>query len=193
MKTNKQTQYILVEDVNLENKITIKEDVVRQNPEDAPLLLDDATMEMLLLEKEEMIKPNPLHRVSVMKSNINLESMLKISEFPKNRVIIPNDRDKLLYNDLDSIIRTLKVSFIREFRNEIENEQILEILKKTSFSIENTYLYLSNPEEFKYLLFSDMEDYIIRNLRNSEYFAQVVDSKGADLVEERERFLNIEI
>ncbi len=156
------------------------------NEDDFPLLLDEATMEMLLHD-EHQVKNNITANFINKKNNLSLDKFLKQPEVPINRVIAPNEKEKNIFNDIDFIIQSISSTF-----DEKDNDSILEILKKTSFNIENTVLYFSDKDEYKYLLFTDMEDYIIKNMKNSEQYDQVLNTKGPELVEERERFLNID-
>ena len=121
----------------------------------------------------------------------------------KNRVIFPNDKDKVLFFDIDYIIHGIQTylnssrmnsSFSSDdsHQEHLTKEEIMEILKRTSFNIENTYLYFNDRNTYKYLLFSDMEDYIIKNMRKTDYYKDLVEIKGKELVEERERFLVID-
>jgi len=152
--------------------------------EDDPLQLDEATMEQLLQDEQAKItNENILFR----QSNPILNKLLNEPEVPKNRVIAHNEKDKKIISHIDYIVQSIANSI-----EENEPELILEILSKTSFNIANVYLYFSDKEKFKYLLFTDMEDYILRNMRSSEYYDNVLRTKGEELVEERERFLNID-
>jgi hypothetical protein len=159
------------------------------NPEDDPLLLDDDTMAMLLQDEQK----KKGHTITPKDSTPVI----------KNRVIFPNEKDKLLFFDMDHIVQSIQSYFNLPRMNSsfssddshqehLTKEEIMEILKRTSFNIENAYLYFSERDTYKYLLFSDMEDYIIKNMRKSDYYRDLVEIKGKELVEERERFLMIE-
>ncbi len=157
------------------------------NPEDDPLLLDDATMEMLLQDEQKK------------KGHV---IMTKDAPVTKNRVIFPNEKDKTLFYDIDNIVQSVQNHFNAPVSNsfssqesqqeQFNKEEILDILKRTSFNIENTYLFLKDHENYKFFLFTDMEDYIIRNMRKSDYYKDLVKLKGRELVEERERFLMVD-
>lgn len=41
-------------------------------------------------------------------------------------------------------------------------------------------------------MFTDMEDYILKNMRKSEYYKDLLKIKGKEVIEERESFLMIE-
>jgi hypothetical protein len=43
------------------------------------------------------------------------------------------------------------------------------------------------------LCFTDVEDYIIKNMKESQYFTDLIEKKGKQQVEEREKFLNLNI
>lgn len=87
---------------------------------------------------------------------------------------------------LEEIINTLYTLF-----SEMKKEEIYQVLYKTSGNLKDAYFYLSNPEKYKNLIFVGTDDYIIQNLRNKSYYEQLLLSKGAEKVRERELFLKI--
>ena len=111
-----------------------------------------------------------------------------------------NKPKKITANDLtpnqqiDDIVNT----FIKYFPNKNEKE-IVEILFKNNFDIENTFLVLKDTENFLNLCFSEKEDEIIkRNNKDkddkSEEYQNLINSKGLEEVLRRKEFLfNIKI
>ena len=69
--------------------------------------------------------------------------MNKDAPVMKNRVIFPNDKDKSLFLDIDNVVTTISNHFngLNDEDCQITTEEILEILKRTSFNIENTFNY----------------------------------------------------
>jgi len=58
-----------------------------------------------------------------------------------------------------------------------------------SMNLEKTYEYLLNPEkESKF--FNANEDFTIQNMKNSQHYQTILESKGEDYIKEREAFLN---
>jgi hypothetical protein len=107
---------------------------------------------------------------------------------------------KITANDLtpnqqiDDIVNT----FIKYFPNKNEKE-IVEILFKNNFDIENTFLVLKDTENFLNLCFTEKEDEIIKRNnedkddKNEEY-QNLINSKGLEEVLRRKEFLfNIKI
>jgi len=70
-------------------------------------------------------------------------------------------------------------------------EEVFKALFGTSGNIKNAYLYLMDSNKYKNIFFFDTDDYIIKNLTKKEYYQQVVDAKGEELIKEREKFLGI--
>ncbi len=136
---------------------------------------------------DDQINYDSLKLDELFRDDKNIVSKSKDSQIIRNRVVIPNERDKNLFSDIDNILNVLKLHF-----PEMENLEILEILKSTSFNIANAFLFLKDNEKNKNLLFTDMEDYIIKNMRKSDYYNELVKNKSRELVEEREKFLLIE-
>jgi hypothetical protein len=145
--------------------------------EDDPLLLDDMTMELILQEE-----------------NTKKTTLINNKEAPvmRNKVIIASEKDKRHFNDIEDIIKSIQESFQRTQNKELTHENVLDALKINSFNIVNTFLYLCNPEEYNHLCFNDVDDYIIKNMKNSDYYKDMVYNKGMELIKEREKFLMID-
>ncbi len=145
--------------------------------EDDPLLIDDATMELILQQE-----------------NSKRATLIKTKEVTvsRNKVIVANEKDKRQFEQIDEIIRSIQESFSRTKNNDLDKEYILEVLKMHSFNIVNTYLYLCYPDERKDICFTDVDDYIIKNMKHSDYYKDMILKKGRQTVFERERFLMIE-
>ncbi len=175
--------------------------------EDDPMLLDDDTVAMLLLGNNVNNSSNNVNNVNNVNNSSNNPAVdtnrihMEFKSNPQynkffaqkadeytNRVVVPNERDKNTFTDIDNILKQIHSIF----RDEYQSEYIHEVLNKTSFNIQNTFLYLSDRDEFKYLLFNDMEDYIIKNMRSSDCFVQVINIKGEELVDERKRYLGVD-
>jgi len=75
---------------------------------------------------------------------------------------------------------------------EFSHEQILDLLQKNSFDIENTYLQLSDMKNFGDIEFNSADDYIIMNLQATDYYKDLIAKKGIRSVEKRHKFMNIE-
>ena len=78
--------------------------------------------------------------------------------------------------------------FIKEFPNKNKNE-IKLALYQNSGNLKNTYLYLCNPLKNNNHLFFETDDYIIKNLKDLKYYNTLLDLKGREIMEEREKFL----
>ena len=70
-------------------------------------------------------------------------------------------------------------------------EEVFRALYCTSGNIKHAYLYLMDNIKYEKYYFIDTDDYIIKNLRTKNYFKELMDKKGEELIKEREIFLGI--
>mmetsp|Transcript_7626 Transcript_7626/g.7851 ORF Transcript_7626/g.7851 Transcript_7626/m.7851 type:complete len:373 (-) Transcript_7626:26-1144(-) len=98
-----------------------------------------------------------------------------------------SDEDKRVFSEIEVIVNTFK-SVIPE----ASEGEIWDALKRNSFNIINTYLYLNEPEVYDDVCFNDEDDYILKNLSKSFFYKKLVSEKGKDRVQEREIFLDID-
>ena len=70
-------------------------------------------------------------------------------------------------------------------------EEVFRALYGTSGNIKHAYLYLMDNIKYDKYYFLDTDDYIIKNLRTKNYFKELMDKKGEELIKEREIFLGI--
>ena len=70
-------------------------------------------------------------------------------------------------------------------------EEVFKAYYGTSGNIEHTYLYLMDNVKYEKYYFMDTDDYIIKNLRKQNYFKELLDKKGEELIKKREEFLGI--
>ena len=106
----------------------------------------------------------------------------------------PNANNMTSDEQIDDITKTIK----KYFPDKEENE-ILEILFKTNFDIDNTFLILKDKENFENLCFNEKDDEIIKKNhedkddKNEEY-QKLLYTKGLEGVLRRKEFLfNIKI
>lgn len=145
-------------------------------------MLDEEDLEMLMEREKDnntVINKNGKNRHTMILSPMKFQ-------FFNEPIIPPNEKDKRIVKDIDIIIDSIKETFKNH-----SNDAILDALKMNSFNITNTYFFLSNPQEFKDLCFTDVDDYIIKNMKSSSYYNEIVENKGKELVKERENFLMI--
>jgi len=95
--------------------------------------------------------------------------------------------EKRSYYVLNEIVETFKDSF----RNEnFSDSQILNALILNSMNMKKAYGFLKNPNKVnKKAVFSQAEDYILQNLKNTDRYEQLLKEKGKDVIVEREKFL----
>ena len=87
--------------------------------------------------------------------------------------------------DFDDVVnRMMKIS-------KFSREEVLIALYGTSFDIKKAFLYLKNNEKYDGDFFTKTDDYIIQNLRNKEYYEEMIKDRGIELIQQREKFLGI--
>ena len=70
-------------------------------------------------------------------------------------------------------------------------EQVFRALYGTSGNLKHAYLYLMDEIKYEKYFFYDTDDYIIKNLKSKNYFKDLLENKGEELIKEREKFLGI--
>lgn len=70
-------------------------------------------------------------------------------------------------------------------------EKVFRALYGTSGNIKHAYLYLTDEIKYEKYFFYDTDDYIIKNLKDKNYFKELLENKGEELIKEREIFLGI--
>lgn len=70
-------------------------------------------------------------------------------------------------------------------------EEVFRALYGTSGNIEHAYLYLMDEKKYEKYFFIDTDDYIIKNLKKQNYFKELLEKKGEELIKKRETFLGI--
>ena len=110
----------------------------------------------------------------------------------KNKKINVNDMSP--NQQIEDIVNTFRKYFPKK-----SEKKIIEILFKSNFDIENTFLVLKDEENFEYLCFDEKEDEIIKKNnedkddKNEEY-QEIINRKGLEDVLRRKEFLfNIKI
>ena len=124
------------------------------------------------------------------------ESYEKSTDFPRPKILKINKKieekeegekeevdPKILKLD-DLINQLMKIT-------KFSREEVFKALYGTSGNIKHAYLYLMDNIKYEKYYFIDTDDYIIKNLRNKNYFKELMDKKGEELIKEREIFLAI--
>ena len=70
-------------------------------------------------------------------------------------------------------------------------EEVFRALYGTSGNIKNAYLYLMDNIKYEKYFFKDTDDYIIKNLKDKDYYNQLLEKKGEELIKERKKFLSL--
>ena len=68
-------------------------------------------------------------------------------------------------------------------------EECFKALQGCSGNIKNAYLYLMDNEKYEKYFFYQSDDYVIKFLKNKHYYQKLIQKKGEDLVNEREKFI----
>ena len=70
-------------------------------------------------------------------------------------------------------------------------EEVFKALYMTSGNIKYAYLYLMDYIKYEKYCFISTDDYIIKNLKKQNYYKELLEKKGEELIKEREAFLRI--
>ena len=68
-------------------------------------------------------------------------------------------------------------------------EECFRALMGCTGNIKNAYLYLMDNEKYEKYFFYQTDDYVIKHLKNKHYYSTLIQKKGEDYVNEREKFL----
>ena len=68
-------------------------------------------------------------------------------------------------------------------------EECFRALQGCSGNIKNAYLYLMDNEKYEKYFFYQSDDYVIKFLKNKHYYTKLIQQKGEDYVNEREKFI----
>ena len=68
-------------------------------------------------------------------------------------------------------------------------EEAYKALCGCTGNLKNAYLYLMNNEKYDKYFFTRTDDYIIKYLKTKHYYTNLVNLKGQDYVDQREKFL----
>ena len=68
-------------------------------------------------------------------------------------------------------------------------EECFRALMGCTGNIKNAYLYLMDNEKYEKYFFYQTDDYVIKHLKNKHYYTTLIEKKGEDYVNEREKFL----
>ena len=100
-------------------------------------------------------------------------------------ILIKDDEEDKKMKEFDDIVNRMMVI------SKLSREEVLIALYGTSYDIKNAFLYLKDNEKYEKVFFTKTDDYIIQNCRNKNYYKEIIDDKGIELVKQREKFLEI--
>ena len=97
-----------------------------------------------------------------------------------------NEEDKFVFKVIDKVLTELCSEFPQFTR-----DYIFDLLVSNSMNIGRTYLSLTDHNEKNKLCFTSLDDNVILTMKGSAQYIALIESKGKDLVEEREDFRQI--
>ena len=68
-------------------------------------------------------------------------------------------------------------------------EEAFAALLGCTGNIKNAYLYLMDNDKYEKYFFYHTDDYVIKHLKNKHYYTILINKKGEDIVNEREKFI----
>ena len=126
-------------------------------------------------DKKDDNEPRP----KVLKIKKHHEDKEKEKEESEKEEIDP----KILQLD-DIVNKLMKIS-------KYSREEVFKALYGTSGNVKNAYLFLMDSIKYEKYNFVDTDDYILKNLKKKNYYKDLLDKKGEELIKEREKFLGI--
>lgn len=116
-----------------------------------------------------------------------------IFENSKNKLFIKNKEDKFMLKNLDELVNDLLLIF-----KDYSKDFIIDALKGNSMDIEQTYYFLKDPNPSNYFnnvfidrIFTELDDEILKNMKDTELYKNLVTRKGQGKIQERIDFLNL--
>ena len=132
-------------------------------------------------ENNETIPPNWENGGENKKLKLELKQPILARDNDEEEEEEKNKRMK----DFDDIVnRMMKIS-------KLSREEVLIALYGTSYNIKNAFLYLKNNEKYDKYFFQGTDDLVIQKMKDKRYYRDLIEDKGKELVEEREKFLGI--
>jgi hypothetical protein len=115
------------------------------------------------------------------------EKKLKIKKIEKTEKIEKEESEK---NIVDPKILEMgsTIEKLMKMTNATE-ENVLRALYGCTGNVKNAYLFLKDNKKYEKYFFFHTDDYIIKNLKNKNYYIDLLNKKGEDNVKIREKFL----
>lgn len=117
-----------------------------------------------------------------------------VSEGDRRKLYSVNQDEKYLFHVIDNCVDVLHQEF-----NSFPKEYILETLIGNSMNLQQTYQYLKNPTQgiinifMLGHLFTEPENQIIKSMKDSAEYNQLISKLGKDKVRDRIDFLSGQI
>ena len=116
-----------------------------------------------------------------------LQKVEKIKKIEKTEKIEKEESEK---NIVDPKILEMgsTIEKLMKMTNATE-ENVLRALYGCTGNVKNAYLFLKDNKKYEKYFFFHTDDYIIKNLKNKNYYIDLLNKKGEDNVKIREKFL----
>jgi len=124
------------------------------------------------------------------KEHIQEEEETKEEKKPRIKKIEKYEKELNDKDNLDPKILELEdtIEKLMKLTNSTR-ENAYRALHGCTGNIKNAYLYLLDSKKYEKYFFASTDDYIIKNLKNKNFYLNLLNKKGEDAVKERERFL----
>ena len=126
----------------------------------------------------------------IKKKNIDKKSKPLKTKKRKKQIKPKNINKKNKSKDKEDKLKVIDdvVTKLIEITNQ-SYENVLEALIGCNADLKKTYLFLKNKEKYSNYFFDKNDDYIIKNLKKTKYYKELIDIKGEEEVKERYNFL----
>jgi hypothetical protein len=129
------------------------------------------------IPKEKKVVPKEENNAEKEKKEKKLKEKKEEQEESEKEFVEP----KLLEmnNTLDILMKLTKCT----------REEAFSALLGCTGNIKNAYLYLMDNDKYEKYFFYHTDDYVIKHLKNKHYYTTLLNKKGEDNVNEREKFI----
>ena len=133
-------------------------------------------------ELKEINKKEPTPKKEIKDENYSEKKERKKIEKFEKEFNDKNNMDPKIFELEEAIEKLMKLT-------NSTRENAYRALHGCTGNIKNAYLYLKDSKKYENYFFASTDDYIIKNLKNKNYYLNLLNKKGEESVKERERFL----
>jgi len=150
-----------------------------QNFEDYFISINPKEMKEL-----QKVEPNIIDKINTPEKKEKKQKIKKIEKLEK----IEKEENEKEQIDAKILEMGSTIEKLMKMTNSTE-ENVLRALYGCTGDVKNAYLFLKDNKKYEKYFFFHTDDYIIKNLKNKNYYLDLLNKKGEDNVKIREKFL----